>query len=461
MDRAKVRLAIVGAGPGGYVAAIRAAQRGAEVALIEKDRVGGVCLNRGCIPTKTLATSAELYSRMRRATEFGLVAGAVRPDMAGIIARKNAVVKRLVGGIQYLLAKNHVQLIQGEARFIGPRELAVARVEGELRLEAERIIIAAGTEPMVPSAFGHDGRTVMTSDEALDLEEIPPRLAIVGGGVIGCEFASIYAALGAEVTVVEMLPGLLPSLDPELGRALGGVFRKRGIKVLVGQSVEEIRRQADGVHLRLPSGEIAVDRVLVAIGRRTAADRLDLDRAGLRTDQRGRIPVGRGLETTVPGIYAIGDINDMPYDLAHAASHQALAVVESLYGPGQTYDDAAVPNCVFTDPEVASVGLTAEEATKRGMEIRTGRFPYLANGKALAMGESEGWVKIVAEAESGRILGVHIIGAHASDLAAEATVAVRNELTAEDLAETIHAHPTLAETMMEAALAVRGLAIHV
>ncbi|MGQ9779950.1 MAG: dihydrolipoyl dehydrogenase [Bacillota bacterium] len=458
----EVQLAIIGAGPGGYVAAIRAAQRGAMVCLIERDRVGGVCLNRGCIPTKTLAATAELYTRMRRAADYGLAAEGAGFDMERITRRKDEVVKRLASGAEYLLKKNGVELLKGTARLLSPHELLVTGEEGETVVAADYIVIAAGTVPFVPPAFGHDGRRVITSDEALNLTELPARIVIVGGGAIGCEFASIYRAFGSDVAVVEMLPGLLPPLDAELGRALALSFKKRGIGVHTGRKVEEVEKNVSSVTVRLDNGGILQgDLLLVAVGRKTVADELDLPRAGLAADARGRIPVDRDLRTAVPHIYAVGDINDKPYDLAHAASHQGLAVAESLFGPGRVYEDGAVPSCVFTDPEIASVGLAGEEAEAKGLAVRVGKFPYLANGRAVAMGEPEGWVKVVAEEGTGRILGVHIFGAHASDLVAEATLAVRHGLTVAELAETIHAHPTLAETIPEAAEGVFGLSIHV
>ena len=461
-DPMEAQLAVIGAGPGGYVAAIRAAQRGAKVCLIEKDRVGGVCLNRGCIPTKTLAAAAELYARMQRASEYGLAVEGARPEMERVIRRKDEVVKRLAAGVEYLLRKNGVRLLRGTARFLSPHELLVAGPEGEIRIEAERIVIAAGTVPTAPAVFGYDGRLVITSDEALNLTELPRRVVIAGGGAIGCEFASIYRAFGAEVAVVEMLPRLLPALDADLGKALTSSFKKRGIEVHAGRKVEMVEKTGDAVMMRLESGAVlCADLVLLAIGRKTAVEGLDLGRAGLAADPRGRIPVDRSLRTAVLHIYAVGDINDRPYDLAHAASHQGLAVAESLFGPGRVYEDGAVPSCVFTDPEIASVGLSTEEAAAKGFSVKIGKFPYLANGRALAMGEPEGWVLVVAEEGTGRILGVHIFGAHASDLVAEAALAVRHGLTAAELAETIHAHPTLAETLPEAAEGVFGLSIHV
>ena len=462
MESINTQLAVIGAGPGGYVAAIRAAQRGAKVVLIEKDQVGGVCLNWGCIPTKAMIASAELYAKIKKAADYGLEVGEARPDLARIIARKDEIVKRLVLGVQGLLKKNQVQLVKGTARFLSPQMLAVTGPGGETVIQAEKTIIAAGTVPFVPSVFGYDGKMVITSNEALNLSGLPARMIIVGGGVIGCEFASIFQALGVEVTVVEMLPHLLPLLDPELGSGLARSCKNRGIKILTGQKVEAVSKDESEVRVELSSGEsLAAEKVLVAIGRRTLAAELDLEKAGLAADARGRIPVGRDLQTAVPGIYAIGDLNTMPYDLAHAASYQGLAVAETLYGPGRVYEDEAMPNCVFTVPEIASVGLSSVEAVERGLATRIAKFPYLANGKALTMGEPEGWVKMVAEAGSGKLLGVHIIGAHASDLIAEAALAVRHGMTAEALSGTIHAHPTLAETLMETAEGLAGLAVHI
>lgn len=457
------QLAIIGAGPGGYVAAIRAAQRGIKAILIEREQVGGTCLNWGCIPTKTLAASAELYARIRRAGDYGLaVTGEIKPEMDRIVRRKDEVVKRLAGGIESLLRKYRVHLVRGTARFASPREIAVSAAEGETLIQAESVIIAAGTVPLVPPAFGYDGRLVITSNEALSLTELPRRMVIIGGGVIGCEFASFYHVFGVEVQVVEMLPGLLPLLEAEIGRILAFSFKKRGIKVFTGQKVEELVKGQDEASIRLSSGEtLTADRILVAIGRRTVAHELGLERAGLAVDRRGRIPVDSSLRTAVPHIYAIGDINDKPYDLAHAASSQGLAVVESLCGAGRTYEDEVMPNCVFTDPEIATVGLTTEEAAAKGIAVKTGKFPYPANGRALAMGEAEGWVKMLAAADSDRILGVHIMGAHASDLIAEAALAIRNGLTVADLTRTIHAHPTLAEMLMEAGEAAHRLSIHI
>ena len=456
MKRIKTQLAVIGAGPGGYTAALRAAQLGVKVCLIERGELGGVCLNRGCIPTKTLVASAELYSRIKRATEFGIDTTDARPNMERIIGRKNDVVNRLVSGIGFLMNKYGVDVIKGEARFLSDHELMVTGTEGETVLMAKDIIIATGTEPMVPETFGYDGERVITSDEALEQTQLPERLVVIGGGVMGCEFASVFRALGAEVTVVEMLPSLLSTLDDELGKHLALAFRKRGISTLTGVGVESILKESDEAVVLLGNGEvIRAEKVLIVIGRKPLTSELGLEAAGIQTDQRGRIPVNAGLQTMTQHIYAIGDVNSMNYDLAHTATFQGLAVVDTLYGSGRAYRDVAVPNCVFTDPEIATVGLTVKQAETLGVLFKTGKALFAANGKAQAMGAAEGWVKILAEEKSGRILGVHIFGAHASDLIAEATLAVEHGMTTEELTQTIHAHPTLPEAVMEAAMMVR------
>lgn len=457
------QIAVIGAGPGGYAAAIRAAKRGVKVCLIEKDEVGGVCLNRGCIPTKAMVASTELYTRAKRACDFGIIVGEVRPDLARIIQRKDAVVKKLTSGAHFLLKKQGVQLIKGTASFLSTQTLLIKDGQKKQVIQAQQIIIAAGTVPYVPPTFGYDRQSIITSDEALKLAKLPRSMVIVGGGVVGCEFASIYRGLGVEVTIVEALPGLLPTADAELGRYLSLAFQKRGIRVDTGQTVEEIWKGEASLKIRLASGDtLRTELVLVAVGRKPATKDLALEKAGLPVDERGKIPVNPDLRTKVPSIYAIGDVNNYNCNLAHAASHQGLAVVDSLYGQAfRVYREEAVPNCLFTDPEIAWVGLTIEEAQQRGLKIRTGKLPYLANGRAVTIGETEGWVKIIANEENGRILGVHIVGAHASELIAEATLAVRYGLTTAQLAETVHAHPTLAEAVMEAAEGIFGFSTNV
>ncbi len=457
-------LVIIGAGPGGYTAALHGAKRGAGVCLIEQAAVGGDCLNYGCIPTKTLAASAELYARMRRAADFGLEVDQIRPNVAKIIKRKDDVVARLAKGLHQLLKQQGVELITGKASFLSSRELAIDNGQARTILEAKRIIIAAGTVPYIPSSFSYDGESVLTTDDALKLADLPASLVIIGGGVLGCEFASIFNALGVETAIVERFPSLIPSFDAELGQHLSLSFKRRGIRVYTGQIVEGIEKGAAGVRLCLASGEVLeAHRVLLAMGRKTAWEGLQLEKAGLVVDEGGKIPVGPDLRTKIPWIYAIGDINNIGPDLAHVASEQGLAVAEGLFARSPrvfTANSRVVPRCVFTDPEVASVGLTEAEAAEKGIKVRVNKFSYLANGKALALGEREGWVKLVAAEEGGRIIGAQIFGTRAAELIAEATLAISHGLTAGQLASLLHAHPTLTEAVMEAAGGLAGLGLY-
>lgn len=447
------QVAIIGAGPGGYVAAIRAARLGMKVCIIERDEVGGVCLNRGCIPTKTLVGSAKILSLVKRAAEYGVrINGEAGPDWNRILERKREVVARLVKGILYLFEQNKVELIRGQAGFETGRQLKVALNNGTERMvQAENIIIATGSEPQVPEVFKYDGINVLTGDEALELPELPGSMIIIGGGVIGCEFASIFSAFGVKVTIVELTERLIPNLDPEVSGSLRLQLKKKGIEILTGTSVNKALKEEKGIKLILSNGkELLADKVLVAIGRKPNSDRLGLERIGVKINSRGRIKVNQSLQTNLPWIYAIGDVNDRPWDLAHAASFQGVAAVERIAGKPVVWSDEAMPSCIFTEPEVATVGITSQEAVDLGLEAVTAKTPFLANGKALAQGEAAGFVKVVADKKSRRILGVQIIGPEAGDLIAEAALAVKHHLTVEQLAETIHAHPTLAESLHEA-----------
>ncbi|HEX3048354.1 MAG TPA: dihydrolipoyl dehydrogenase [Bacillota bacterium] len=451
------KVAIIGAGPGGYVAAIHAARLGMKVCLIEKDEVGGVCLNWGCIPTKTLVGSAKVLTLINKAADFGVqIIGEVHPDWNRILERKKQVVARLVKGIHYLLEQNHVELIRGAAVFNAGHELKVTLVDGGERLvQADSIIIATGSEPQAPEIFDYDGVRVITSNEALTLPELPESLAIIGGGVIGCEFASIFASLGVKVTIVELMDQLIPNLDSEISGSLRMQLKKKGIEIRTSTSVSKVLKSEKAVSLVFSDGkELTVAKVLVSIGRRPNSNRLGLEGIGVKINAKGRIEVNQNLQTNLPWIYAIGDVNDQPWDLAHAASYQGVATVEHLTGKPVVWPDEAMPNCIFTDPEVAAVGMTDKEAIDQGMETVTSKAPFLANGKALAQGEAVGLVKVVADKKSHRILGVQIIGPEASDLIAEAALAVKQHLTAEQVVETIHAHPTLAESLHEACEAV-------
>lgn len=447
------QVAIIGSGPGGYGAAIHAARLGMKVCLVEREEVGGVCLNRGCIPTKTLVGSAKIFSLIKKAANYGIEAGSdASPNWKHILERKNQVVARLVKGINYLFEQNKVELISGTAFFNSEHELKITLLNETIRsVQAENIIIATGSEPKVPQAFECDGIKVITSNEALDLPELPESMVIVGGGVIGCEFASIFATFGVKVTIVELMDQLIPNLDVEVSGSLRLQLKKKGIDILTGISVIEVKQESDGIRLALSNGkELFAAKVLVSIGRKPNSGQLRLEKVGVKVNPESRIEVNQYLQTSLPWIYAIGDVNDQPWDLAHAASSQGINVIEHLAGKPVVWSDEAMPNCIFTDPEVATSGMTSKEATDQGWEAITSKAVFLANGKALAQGEAVGFVKVVADKKSRRILGVQIIGPEASDLIAEAALAVKQHLTVKQLAGTIHAHPTLAESLHEA-----------
>ena len=451
---------IIGGGPGGYVAAIRAAQLGAKVAVIEKDRLGGVCLNRGCIPTKALLAGVAMKRELEKAPAFGFALGELKIDYTVLAARKDATVGRLIQGIQFLFKKNKVELIQGRGSLAGPGRVAVELPEGKgEELSAKAIILATGSEPATGN-LSYNGSSIVTSNEALSWRAIPESILIVGGGVIGCEFAVLYGALGARVTVLEVLPDILPPADREIARTMQGILKKQGIEIRTGVNITSLGEEKGRAIARLEKGgEMEAEKVLIAIGRSLNTEGLGLKEAGIGTGERGEVIINNYLQTSRPDVYAIGDLTGK-VPLAHVASAQGIAAAHNILDSPRTMDYQTVPNCIFTLPEIAGVGLTSQEAEARGLKIKTGKFPFLASGKAVIGGETEGMVKILTDGESGRILGVHILGQHATDLIAEAALAVRHNLTARQLAETIHAHPTLSEAVAEAAEAVDGRSIH-
>jgi dihydrolipoamide dehydrogenase len=454
-------MVIIGGGPGGYVAAIRAAQLGAKVALVEKDRIGGTCLNRGCIPTKALVRSVEALQLVEEAPTLGVIAEEPAFDFARIMARKDEVVARLVGGVEGLLQAHEVEVLSGTATIPKPGLVLIRAASGDQELAAKNIIIATGSVPAHPPIAGLDAPGVLTSDEILKLEDVPDSLAVIGGGVIGLEFASIFHALGTRVTVLEMLPTLLPTVDGELARRYKNHLQQGGAEVHLRARVEEIRPKGDGLTVRVAdSGEqIEAEKVLVATGRVPYTEGLGLEELGVQRE-RGAIVVDEHTATNVPGIYAIGDVTGGVM-LAHVASRQGEVAVENMMGHPVAMDYRAVPNCVFTLPEIAGVGLTEEETKQGGLDYQVARFPFSASGRALILGETTGLVKLICESESGKVLGMHIMGPQASDLIAEGALAIQMRATARDIAETIHAHPTLSEAIMEAAKAAAfGEAIH-
>ncbi len=453
---------VIGGGPGGYVAALRAAQLGAQVTLVEADCLGGVCVNVGCIPTKALLWSAEVYHLVGQAAQFGVRVGNPEVDWPAMQARKGEVVKKLAGGVRVLLDRAGVKTVAGRARFVGPGEVAVEAASGEQRLGADRYIIATGSSPLRLPISGLDLPGVLDSTAALSLPALPASLLVVGGGAVGLEFATLFATLGVKVTVVEMLPRLAPLADADVGQALRTALAIQGVKVHVNTRITGLEAADGGLVARLqgPQGELSVEaeKALLAAGRRPNVDGLGLEAAGITFDRKG-IQVDERMATSVPNVYAIGDVVGGTM-LAHVAMHQGTVAVENALGHSARMRYNAVPSCIFSRPEAASVGLTEEAARQQGHDVRIGRFPFNGNGKALAQGEVEGFVKVVAEARYGAVLGMHVVGPHASDLILEGALGLTLETTLDEVAETIHAHPTLGEAVAEAGLGALGRALH-
>lgn len=466
----KFDLVIIGGGTGGYVCAIRAAQLGLRVALVEKDRLGGVCLNWGCIPTKTLLRSASAYLEALRLAEFGVrMDGTLAIDWPAMIARKEEVVGTLVSGVETLLAGHEVEVLHGTARLADPGPSQRARVEVALAsgeptvLDTPHVVVATGSVPARPPIPGLDLPGVVTSDGIMDLETIPRRLAIIGGGVIGIEFAALFAALGSQVTVVEMLPNVMPPVDQELSKRYRVLLKRQGVDLKLGARVDQISPGKDGWGVRYSVKDqeemVEADLVLNSTGRVPFSEGLGLDALGVKRE-RGRVLVDDRLATNIPGLFAIGDVTGEVL-LAHVASRQGEVAAEVIAGHDSRMDYRAVPNVVFSMPEIAGVGLTSQEAKEQGIDVEVGTFPFSASGKALAQGEAEGQVRLLCEPGTGKILGMHVMGPDASDLIAEGALAVQLGITARELAETIHAHPTLPEAVAEAARVVAfGEAIH-
>ncbi len=456
----KYDLVVIGAGPAGYPAAIRAAQLGASVALVEGEALGGTCLNWGCIPTKTLIAGAALHRLVSRPNPFGISAQRVACDYAAMLRNKEQVVSKLRSGIALLLKANGVKLIEGTAAFAGRNRLAVrTAADGGQTLDSPRTIIAAGSGAERPNFLPASPR-IVDSRGFLGLDRLPASLVVLGGGVIGCEFACLAAQLGVKVTIVELLPEILAPLDPDV-RA---VVRRRmedelGIALLTGKPAEAVAAGAAGVKLLVAGRSVEAELLLVAVGRRPLSAGLALDQAGIKPTPRGHIPVDPAGQTRAATVYAAGDITGGP-QLAHAATAQGIAAAEHALGHGRPAGTRAVPACIFTAPEIGLVGLGEAEARRQNRDVLIGKFPFLALGRALASGEPEGFVKWIADAGTGQLLGAQAVGAHATELIEEAATAIQAELTAREFARTIHAHPTLAEAWMEAAHALLGECIH-
>jgi dihydrolipoamide dehydrogenase len=461
-------VAIIGAGPGGYVAAIRAAQLGLNTAIVEREHLGGICLNWGCIPTKALLRTSELYTAMRRASEFGLAADNVRFDLASVVARSRKVAERLANGVAYLMKKNKVAVIDGTARLKGGGRIAVTGKGGEALpdIEAEHIIIATGARARTLPGLEPDGRLIWTYKEAMIPASFPNSLLIVGSGAIGIEFASFYRSLGAEVTVVEMLPRILPAEDAEISGLARKAFARQGIAIHTDARVERLVKGVDSVTatLRLADGaakEVEAERVILAIGITGNVEGLGLEALGVKIDN-GHIVVDQWCRTGAPGLYAIGDVVGPPW-LAHKASHEGIMCVENIAGVDGVHplDRTAIPGCTYSTPQVASVGLTEADASAAGYELKVGRFPYSANGKAIALGETEGLVKTIFDAKTGALLGAHLIGAEATELIQGFVIAKTLETTEAELIAAIFPHPTLSEMMGESVLDAYGRALHI
>ncbi len=461
MPRNEYDIVILGAGTGGYTAAIRAAQLGASAALVESREVGGTCLNRGCIPTKALIGSLEAVEKARKSRAFGFTADRVAPCLPEMMDRKRRIVSQTVQGVERLLQGNGVQLIRGKGILGSNRRVrAVLPDGGEIPIGAKTVLIATGSEPARPKVFPFDGKSVMTSDDVLRLENIPGSILIVGAGAIGVEFARIFRSLGADVILVEMLDQVLPGADARVSQALSGSMRKKGIQIRTKTAVEKMEIAADGVTAALAGGEtVRAEKALVSTGRAPNSSGIGLETAGVET-RGGFVVTDENGRTGVPGVYAAGDVAGK-WLLAYTAAREGARAVEHALGrPPDAAGEPVVPLTVFSDPEAAWVGLSEREASEKGMDVRVGRFFFAALGKASAIDETEGFAALVADKSSGRLIGGQIVGPHASDLIAEIALAIRLHATARDVAATLHSHPTLSEAVMEAAYDAHGESIH-
>ncbi len=468
MAEYNVDAAIVGAGPGGYHAAIRLGQLGKKVICIDRDEVGGVCLNWGCIPTKALLHVGEVIRHVDRAGALGLKVPKAEVDREGVAKFKTDVVNANVNGVKSLFKANGVEFLAGEASFKSPTELVVDDKNGGThRVVATNVVVATGSAPVDVKAWPRDGEVIVNSDDAVQLNRIPKSILVVGGGVIGLEFATVYSRLGAQVLVVEMMPQILTGTDAEIGKTLGRILKKQGIEIMLNTKVSAIEKKGKSASATLngegTSGKDETrtfDMVLVAVGRRPVTGGLRAEAAGLTLDEKGFIAVDAQQRTKVPNIFAVGDVTGQPL-LAHRAMKQGVVAAEVISGDkSAAFDPVAVPNCIYTDPEVATVGLSEEEAKAAGHEVRVGKFPLTASGRARTMNETDGVIKLVGDAKSDLLLGMHIVAPQAESLIGEGLIALEMGATLEDIGLSVHPHPTLTEGIMDAAEAAHGKAIH-
>jgi dihydrolipoamide dehydrogenase len=449
-------VAVVGTGPGGYVAAIRCAQLGLSVVAVEDDRPGGVCLNWGCIPTKALLRNAEVVHLVERAADFGITVGEVRVDYAAAVARSRGVADRMAKGVEFLFRKNKITLVPGRGVLKSPATVAV----GADTIEARAVILATGSEPKSLPGVAIDEQVILSSNGAVRQERRPASLIVIGAGAVGVEFADVYRAYGTEVTILEALPRLVPVEDEEVSAQLARTFGRRGITVKTGVKVTKIARGGPGVRVDTDAGSFEAEQVLMAVGRGAKVKDVGLEALGVAME-RGFVRVSPKMETSVKGVYAIGDMAGPPL-LAHKAMAEGVVAAEAIAGRDpRPVDYGNVPSCTYCRPQVASIGVSEAKAKENGREISVGKFPFTASGKAVALGETEGFVKVVADKATGEILGVHILGPEATEIIHEFAVGRTLEATLEEMIHTIHAHPTLSEAALEATLAALGQAIHI
>ncbi len=460
-DTMQARLVVIGGGPGGYVCAIRAAQLGTGVVLVEKDLLGGTCLNRGCIPTKAMLACAEALETIKEAGDFGITVGEPQPDLAAMVRRKDSVIETLRRGIAQLLKANRIELIQGFGKLAAPDRVVVERDGGRLEIKAEAVVIATGSEPAQLPTFDFQQPSILTSTSGLELTEIPSSMIIVGSGVVGSEFATVFNALGTKVTMIELMDRILPTEDQRISQQMKRILNKKGIEILTETTIEEIvEYRPDGLKARLSNGEMMeADKLLVSIGRSLNTSGIGLEEVGVELGKRGEIVVDDRMRTNIPNVYAIGDCVGGIL-LAHWASFEGICAAENAMGMESHLDSRVVPACIFTDPEIGSVGLNPGKAEEQGIEVKVGRFMFGGLGKALAMGKSQGFVQLVVDAKTDVVLGCQIMGPHASDLIHEVALAVKMGITAAQIGSTCHAHPSLSEAIMEAAEAVHDRCIH-
>ncbi|MGJ3243967.1 MAG: dihydrolipoyl dehydrogenase [Opitutales bacterium] len=460
-------LIVIGSGPGGYVAAIRAAQLGFKTALVEKSpNLGGTCLNVGCIPSKALLHSTEIVHFLKdKGGNHGIRTGDLKVDIPTLMKKKSAVVDQLRGGVAQLVKKRGITVFAGHGRFKGPGEVEVRGKDETTVLKGEKILIATGSAPVELPFMKFDGKTIVSSDEAIAFDAVPEKLVVVGGGAIGLELGSVWARLGSEVTVVEFLPRIAPTFDEDISRLALRIFKKQGMNFELGTKVTGLKQpDKDGPAILTADKDgkacqFEADRVLVSVGRRPFTDDLGLDRIKLELDDKKRIPVDAHFQTRVKGVYAIGDVTPGPM-LAHKAEEEGVACTELMAGQAGHVNYDVIPNVIYTDPEIASVGISEQEANERGIEVKTGKFGLMANGRAIATDATDGIVKVIADAKTDRLLGIQIIAKNASEIIASAVAHMEYGGSAEDLGRTIHAHPTLTESVKEAALSISGSAIH-